>query len=97
MKLSEQKQIYSERIKVIWKRQIASLSAPGDRSLDAAVVDGDADDAVGTEAQKKTAEAENDDSEDDSGDEFAAELEGAFPPLFFFVLSRFVANHIRHH
>ena len=36
MKLSEQKQMYAERIKVIWKRQIAALSAPGDRALGAA-------------------------------------------------------------
>jgi hypothetical protein len=81
MKLSEQKQIYSERIKVIWKRQIAALSAPGDRSLDSAVAD-EAEEAPGTESQKKVADAEKDDSDDDSDDDFAAELEGMSQCLF---------------
>lgn len=78
MKLSEQKQIYSERIKVIWKRQIAALSAAGDRSLDVNGVDGEiaeADGALGNDVQRKN-DAEKDDSEDDSDDDdFAAEME----------------------
>ena len=80
MKLSEQKQIYSERIKVIWKRQIAALSATGDRSLDIAgpdddVVDNDAA-ATGTDAHAKSNELENDDSEDDTDeDDFVTALE----------------------
>lgn len=80
MKLSEQKQIYSERIKVIWKRQIVALSAPGDRSMEAAGVDGDVAEAEGTgpgvEAQKKSADIEKEDSESDTDDDdFAAALE----------------------
>lgn len=78
--MSEQKQIYSERIKVIWKRQIAALSAPGDRSMETAGADGEvveAEVAAGAEAtQKKPADAEKEDSESDSDDdEFAATLE----------------------
>jgi hypothetical protein len=87
MKLSEQKQIYSERIKVIWKRQIAALSAPGDRSLDNAAVTDDAEEAPGAESQKKAADAEKDDSDDDSDDDFAAELEGMSSCVFWLVLN----------
>ena len=80
MKLSEQKQIYSERIKVIWKRQIAALSAAGDRSLDMTGGDGDIADndanAAGTDAHAKANDMENDDSEDDTDeDEFVTALE----------------------
>ena len=80
MKLSEQKQIYSERIKVIWKRQIAALSATGDRSLDITGADGDGVDndagAVGNDVLGKSTEIDNDDSEDDTDeDEFVTALE----------------------
>jgi hypothetical protein len=80
MKLSEQKQIYSDRVKVIWKRQIAALSAPGDRSLDVAGTDGEAvdNDAAATrnDTTVKSAEVEKDDSDDDTDDDdFAAALE----------------------
>jgi Protein of unknown function (DUF3591) len=80
MKLSEQKEIYSERIKVIWKRQIVALSAPGDRSLEVTGGDGevmDTDVAVtGTDVAAKSGEAEKEDTDDDTDDDdFAAALE----------------------
>jgi hypothetical protein len=80
MKLSEQKQIYSERIKVIWKRQIAALSTPGDRLLEAGGGDGELMDtdvaASATDAPAKSGEVDKDDSDDDTDDDdFAAALE----------------------
>ena len=80
MKLSEQKQIYSERIKVIWKRQIAALSVVGDRSLDNTGNDGDGVDndaaAARTDVLGKSTEMDNDDSEDDTDeDDFVTALE----------------------
>jgi hypothetical protein len=80
MKLSEQKQIYSERIKVIWKRQLAALSVTGDRLLDNAGNDGDGVDndvaGAGTDMLGKSNEADNDDSEEDTDeDEFVTALE----------------------
>ena len=76
MKLSEQKQIYAERIKVIWKRQIAALSAGG--AMGAAGVDADeAEMNAGSEAQlKKPGDGEKDVSDSDSDfDDFEANLE----------------------
>lgn len=77
LKLSEQKEVYSERIKVIWKRQIAALSAPG--SSGAAGADADETDAnIGSdEKQKKPTDTEKDESGSDSEDydDFEANLE----------------------
>lgn len=78
MKLSEQKQIYTERIKVIWNRQIAALSAPGDRIMGtASEADVEAEANTGSEAPpKRNADIEKDESESDSDDDdFAAALE----------------------
>jgi hypothetical protein len=79
MTLSEQKQMYTERIQVIWKRQIAALSAAGDRAIgstDAATPDGDADAANGSNAAqlKKARDADNDDSDSESDGDLAAEF-----------------------
>jgi len=69
--------MYEERIKVIWKRQIAALSAPG--SSGAAGVDADETDAnAGSDVkQKKPTDTEKDDSGSDSEDydDFEANLE----------------------
>jgi len=73
MKLSDQKQMYRDRIQVIWKRQIAALSDPGDRASG----DGggaDADDAAAKGAEKNTDDAD-DDSDLEDEDDFAAEME----------------------
>ena len=70
MKLSEQKQMYAERIKVIWKRQIAALSAPGDRSMGAAGADADMETEAnaGSKAPtKKTTDAEKEESSREGG------------------------------
>ena len=78
MKLSEQKQMYAERIKVIWKREIAALSAPGDRAMGAAAdADVETETNAGSEAPpRKTADTEKDDSGSDSDvDDFEAALE----------------------
>jgi Bromodomain len=79
MKLSEQKKMYTERIRVIWKRQLAALAAGSERGEGAG---GDSDDIenevpVGLEnAQKKSDSVEKDDSDDsDDDDDFAAALE----------------------
>jgi Protein of unknown function (DUF3591)/Bromodomain len=77
MKLSEQKQMYTERIQVIWKRQIAALSAAGDRAIGSSDVAGaDAEnDVPGSDAILKK-DADKDDSDSDSSDDdLAAEFE----------------------
>jgi len=76
MKLSEQKQIYRERIQVIWRRQIAALSSDiGDGRAGGDEGDGqtEADEAARAAAQqKKDAAAKVDsDSDSDEGDDFA--------------------------
>ena len=80
MKLSEQKQIYRERIQVIWKRQIASLSNDiGDGRVggDDGDVPNEADEATApAAAQQKKDGAEKEDSDSDfDDDDFAADLE----------------------
>mmetsp|Transcript_14870 Transcript_14870/g.34538 ORF Transcript_14870/g.34538 Transcript_14870/m.34538 type:complete len:1602 (-) Transcript_14870:1429-6234(-) len=80
MKLSEQKQIYRERIQVIWKRQIAALSidiGDGRAGNDEGDVPNEADEAATrAAAQKKKEAAAKDDSDSDSDeDDFAADLE----------------------
>ena len=76
MKLSEQKHMYAERIKVIWKRQIAFLSAAGTMGVTGADAD-EAETNAGSDAQlKKSADAEKDVSDSDSDfDDFEANLE----------------------
>jgi len=73
MKLSDQKQMYRDRIQVIWKRQIAALSDPGDRAT------GDGAGAEADEVAAKGTEKNTDDADDDSDmedeDDFAAEME----------------------
>jgi transcription initiation factor TFIID subunit 1 len=82
MKLSEQKQIYNERIQVIWKRQIAALSVQGDRGIGASGTDGgmsdtEAESGPGEAKSKGAAETDktSDDSGSDSDDDLAAALE----------------------
>ena len=80
MKLSEQKQIYRERIQVIWKRQIAALSSDigdGRASGDDGDVPNEVDEATTpAAAQQKKEAAEKDDSDSDfDDDDFAADLE----------------------
>jgi len=68
MNLSEQRQTYVERIRVIWKRQIAALSVSGDVATET---------NTGSEAPlSKTTDSDKDDSGSDSeDDEFEATLE----------------------
>mmetsp|Transcript_17160 Transcript_17160/g.41757 ORF Transcript_17160/g.41757 Transcript_17160/m.41757 type:complete len:1420 (+) Transcript_17160:199-4458(+) len=77
MKLSDQKQMYRDRIQVIWKRQIASLSDSGDRAIagDAGGASADADDVAAKGADKKKDDTADDDSDLDDEDDFAAEME----------------------
>lgn len=82
MKLSEQKQMYRDRIGMIWKRQIAALSADsGDKGVGGDVGDGVAGEENGAGVaqaaqQKKSATADNDDSDSESDDDdLAAALE----------------------
>jgi len=80
MKLSEQKQIYRERIQVIWKRQIAALSTDtgdGRAGADGGDVPNEADeaDAPAAEQKKKEAAAKDDSDSDFDDDDFAADLE----------------------
>lgn len=91
MKLSEQKQVYRKRIQVIWKRQIAALSATaegggaageggsGDAAGDA-VAAADAEAAAGgggatSKSDKKKQEKKEDSDSDSDDDDFAAEFE----------------------
>ena len=61
MNLSEQRQTYVERIRVIWKRQIAALSASGDEETET---------KTGSEAPlRKTTDSDKDDSSSDSEDD----------------------------
>jgi hypothetical protein len=71
MKLSEQKQMYRDRVQVIWRRQLAVLSM-GDRgaAVDSGISSGgnEAEDPVNTQpTEPKT--KDNDDSDDDSDDD----------------------------
>jgi len=80
MKLSEQKQMYRERINVIWKREIVALSsetADNRAGGDGEAVPSEADDAAArAAAQKKKEEAAKEDSDSESDDDdFAADLE----------------------
>ncbi len=80
MKLSEQKQIYRERIQVIWKRQIAALSSDigdGRAGGDDGDVTNDADETTTPAAaqQKKEAAGKEDSDSDYDDDDFAADLE----------------------
>jgi len=80
MKLSEQKQIYRERIQVIWKRQIAALSSDagdGRAGGDEGDVSNEADEAAARAAaqQKKDAASKDDSDSDSDDDDFAADLE----------------------
>jgi len=84
MKLSEQKQMYRDRVQVIWRRQIAALSMDSGDKLGVAGADGgvnatEGEDAVGAQAAqtKKSAagDTDKDDSDSDSDDDLAAALE----------------------
>jgi len=79
MKLSEQKQIYRERIQVIWKRQIAALSSGlGDGRAGGDEENGqtEADEAAArAAAQQKKDVAAKDNSDSESDDEFGADFE----------------------
>ncbi|KAG7357332.1 DUF3591 domain containing protein [Nitzschia inconspicua] len=80
MKLSEQKQMYRDRINVIWKREIAALSrdsgdgSGGGDGGEAARVE--EEDVAARAAQKKKEEIAKEDSDSESDDDdFAADLE----------------------
>lgn len=81
MKLSEQKQMYKDRIQVIWKRGIAAFS--GDAGEGRAGGDGgalpiDTDDAGARAAQQQRKDDEanaEEDPDEDADDDFAADLE----------------------
>jgi hypothetical protein len=81
MKLSEQKQMYRDRIQVIWKRQVAALSADsGDgraSGADGGATSNDADEAVAARpVQQKKDDGGKDDSDSESeDDDFAAAFE----------------------
>jgi len=81
MKLSEQKQMYRDRIQVIWKRQIAALSADlGDgraMGVDGGTTSNEADETdVARAEQLKKDDGGNDDSDSESeDDEMAAQME----------------------
>jgi hypothetical protein len=85
MKLSEQKKMYAERIKIIWKRQLAALSISGDRTMEVsgtesniAGEDAEAASQPGPESiQKKSLESASkvdSDSDSDDDDDLAADL-----------------------
>jgi transcription initiation factor TFIID subunit 1 len=81
MKLSEQKQMYKDRINLIWKREIASLSSDSSDARgggdETEPTNAEQNDAVARTAQKKkeeTAKEVTSDSESDD-DDFAADLE----------------------
>lgn len=81
MKLSEQKQMYKDRIQVIWKRQIAALSSDsgeGRAGGDGGAISNEADDlavARAAQQQKKEEEAKAESGSDSDDDDFAAALE----------------------
>jgi hypothetical protein len=82
MKLSEQKQMYRDRIQVIWKRQLAALSIDttggGAAGIDAGNGGAEAGDgtAAGNDQQKKKDDADKEDSDSESeDDDFAAAME----------------------
>lgn len=84
MKLSEQKQMYRDRVQVIWKRQLAMLAADsGERGVPnetgTAPSENELDAPPGSSApsDRATSTNDNDDSDDDSedDDDLAAELE----------------------
>ena len=82
LKLSEQKQMYRDRIQVIWKRQLAALSTdPGEGravGMDAAGGTSELGDGMSSrgDAQKKKDDAEKEDSDSESeDDDFAAAME----------------------
>ena len=91
MKLSEQKEVYRKRIDLIWRRQIAALSSPGDGGAAAGDAGtGGATDATGaptTEADADPtavagepgaptkASGKKEESDSDSDDDFAATFE----------------------
>jgi transcription initiation factor TFIID subunit 1 len=79
LKLSEQKQIYRDRIQVIWKRQLAALSIDPSEGR-AGEVGGDVgeagDDAARSDQAKKNEDAEKEESDSESeDDDFAAAME----------------------
>jgi len=85
MKLSEQKQMYRDRVQVIWKRQIAALSMDSGDKMGGTGADGGGvttegeGDALGSQAaaaKKSGHDADQDDSDDsESDDDLAAALE----------------------
>lgn len=81
MKLSEQLQMYRDRVQVIWRRQIVALSMDsGDKAMGTAgeaATDGDTETPGGQGSlnKKKAADTDKDDSDSDSDDDLAASLE----------------------
>ena len=79
MKLSEQKQIYRERIQAIWKREIAALTKEADARGGNNEGDGSSGPTAAARAAAQKREAidnqESDSDSDDDDDDFAADLE----------------------
>jgi hypothetical protein len=79
MKLSEQKQMYRDRIQVIWKRQVAALSIDSSDGRasggDGGAAAAEADEAAARPAQQKKEDVGKDDSSESEDDDFAAEME----------------------
>jgi hypothetical protein len=78
MKLSEQKQMYRDRIKVIWKRMIAALSDSSDKQGVDNEGPEDIEESAARSLQKnKDDDMKGDDSDSESSedDDFAAEME----------------------
>lgn len=78
MKLSEQKQMYRDRIQVIWRRQLALLATGGrGQSADggAAAAETEIEEAAPKPAAKKDANDDSDDDSDEDDDDLAAALE----------------------
>lgn len=80
LKLSDQKQMYRDRIQVIWKRQIAALSDSGDRAIagDGGGAASEVDDATAAkpnENEKKKSDSGAGDSDSEDEEDFAAAME----------------------
>ena len=79
MKLSEQKQMYRDRIQVIWKRQLAALAADnagdGRASGDGPTGSGDVDEAVQTKVAQASKDTGGDSSSESDDDDFEASME----------------------
>jgi hypothetical protein len=80
LKLSDQKQMYRDRIQVIWKRQLAALADSGDRASagDGGGASSEVDDAASAKSndnEKKKNDGADGDSDSEDEEDFAAAME----------------------